>query len=239
MISSTFLGVRACSESRSFRLPTPPHPNPLPKGEGIKRVTHAFTNLYALSKISPNHWEEIEDLLQPYDRDMTLPSDADLLKQIRGGSESAFRTLVDRHGRYLFGIAHSLIGNSADAEDIVQETLIASLNSNFRGESSVRTWLVAILVNQTKMLRRKKRPQLLIEDVKIKSSAASSDAKMDLSMMLESLSPEHRQVIVLREIERMSYQEIAQALDVPQGTVESRLFRAREELRKRFSGYQS
>jgi RNA polymerase sigma-70 factor (ECF subfamily) len=170
---------------------------------------------------------------------MTLPSDADLLKQLQAGNEAAFGTLVDRHGRYLFGVAHSLLGNAADAEDVVQETLIAALNANFRGESSVKTWLVAILVNQSKMLRRKKRPLPLIEDVPKESAAASSDAKMDLSMMLRELSPEHRQIIVLRELERMSYQEIAQALGVPQGTVESRLHRAREELRKRFAGYQT
>jgi len=170
---------------------------------------------------------------------MTLPSDADLLKQSRDGNEAAFRTLVDRHGRYLYGIAHSLLGNSADAEDVVQETLIAALNANFRGESSVKTWLVAILVNQSKMLRRKKRPQALIEEVPKQSAAASSDAKMDLTMMLETLSPEHRQIIVLRELERMSYAEIAAVLGVPQGTVESRLHRAREQLRERFAGYQT
>jgi RNA polymerase sigma-70 factor (ECF subfamily) len=170
---------------------------------------------------------------------MTLPSDADLLKQIRGGSESAFRALVDRHGRYLYGIANSLTGNHADAEDVVQETLIAALNGNFRGESSVRTWLVAILVKQAAMSRRKKRPQALVSDVQTQSAAASSDAKMDLAAMLETLSPEHRQVIVLREMEKMSYSQIAEVLNVPQGTVESRLHRAREELRKRFAGYQS
>ena len=55
--------------------------------------------------------------------------------------------------------------------------------------------------------------------------------------MLAQLTPEHRQVIILRELQGMSYEEMAQALDVPRGTVESRLHRAREELRKRFKGY--
>jgi RNA polymerase sigma-70 factor (ECF subfamily) len=64
-----------------------------------------------------------------------------------------------------------------------------------------------------------------------------ADAKMDLSVMLQTLSPEHRQVIVLRELQQMSYEEMADALGVPRGTVESRLHRAREELRKRFKGY--
>ena len=62
---------------------------------------------------------------------------------------------------------------------------------------------------------------------------------MDLAAMLETLSDEHRQVIVLRELEGLSYEEMARTLHVPRGTVESRLHRAREELRKRFKGYLS
>jgi RNA polymerase sigma-70 factor (ECF subfamily) len=61
---------------------------------------------------------------------------------------------------------------------------------------------------------------------------------MDLAVMLEQLSPEHREVIVLRELEGMTYEQIAATLEVPRGTVESRLHRAREDLRKRFKGYQ-
>ena len=69
------------------------------------------------------------------------------------------------------------------------------------------------------------------------SAVAGSDARLDLAVMLEALSPEHRKVIVLREVEGLSYDEMAAALGVPRGTVESRLFRAREELRKKFKGY--
>jgi RNA polymerase sigma-70 factor (ECF subfamily) len=176
-----------------------------------------------------------------------IPDDSELLRQIAQGDQAAFRTLVDRHARYLHGIAFALVSNNADAEDIVQETFIAVLNGNFRGESAVRTWLVQILVRRAGMLRRSKwrrRTQVPLDPSssdasagQTRSSAAGSDAKLDLTTMLEVLSPEHRAVIVLRELERMSYEEMATALDVPRGTVESRLHRAREELRKRFKGY--
>ncbi len=83
-----------------------------------------------------------------------MPDDAELLRRIERGDRAAFDALVARHARYLHGVAHALVGNSADAEDLVQETLIAVLNGKFRGESSVRTWMVRILVKRAGMLRR-------------------------------------------------------------------------------------
>lgn len=176
-----------------------------------------------------------------------LPSDAELLDQIGRGSQSAFHDLVNRHGRYLYGIAQALSGNAADADDLVQETLIGALNSKFRGESSVKTWLVSILVRRAGMLRRSRKKYTGTLSIAgegesgpqpgVESGQSGTDAKMDLAVMLGALSPEHRQVIVLRELEQMSYEEIAAVLGVPRGTVESRLHRAREDLRKKFKGY--
>jgi RNA polymerase sigma-70 factor (ECF subfamily) len=168
-----------------------------------------------------------------------------LIRRIGRGDEAAFRTLVDRHARYLYGIAATLAG-PADAEDAVQETFAAVLSAKFRGESAVRTWLVQILVRQAAMVRRKRRRPMASLDAGEESSNASAtrpselagaEAKLDLAVMLETLSPEHRRVIVLREVEGLSYDEMARALDVPRGTVESRLHRARAELRERFKGY--
>jgi RNA polymerase sigma-70 factor (ECF subfamily) len=175
-------------------------------------------------------------------------SDSDLLAQIGRGDQAAFRTLLDRHARYLFGVAHAMTGNDADAEDIVQETLLGALGSSarFRGESNVRTWLVRILVNKVRMWRRsgRKHETNVSYDATPGELAAASgpvenatNAKLDLTQMLAQLSAEHRKVIILRELQGMSYEEMAQALEVPRGTVESRLHRAREELRKRFGGY--
>jgi RNA polymerase sigma-70 factor (ECF subfamily) len=181
--------------------------------------------------------------------------DKELLRVAHRGDESAFAELVDRHGSYLFGVAHGLVTNAADAEDLVQETLLAALNGTFRGESAVRTWLVAILVKKAAMLRRsagrRGGPHLSlaqggaseqsgprpIDPPAPGSAAGGAEAKLDLATMLQTLSPEHRAVIVLRELEQMSYDAMAAALGVPRGTVESRLHRAREELRRRYAGY--
>lgn len=182
------------------------------------------------------------------DEGSSAPDDGVLLARINHGSQGAFRELVKRHGRYLYRVAYSLTGNAADAEDIVQETFIAVINSKFRGESAVRTWLVQILVRRSAMLRRslrrlRKRVGGMSEasDLGDRPAGASAseglDARLDLAVMLETLSLEHRQVIVLREVEGMSYEEMATVLGVPRGTVESRLHRARGELRERFKGY--
>jgi RNA polymerase sigma-70 factor (ECF subfamily) len=178
--------------------------------------------------------------------------DADLMRLAARGDEAAFRALVDRHGRYLTGVAFSLCGNATDAEDLVQETLVAALTSTFRGESKVRTWLVQILVRRAALLRRSRKRQhgetlagavgaTIADEGRTRSTSSpatsATDAKIDLAQMLETLTPEHRQIIVLRELEGMSYEEMAAALGVPRGTVESRLHRARGVLKEKFRGY--
>jgi len=170
---------------------------------------------------------------------MPPADDAGLIRQVAAGDHAAFRTLLDRHGKYLFGVAHALLGNGADAEDVVQETFAAALGGGFRGESSVRTWLVRILMNRAGMVRRRRGRDAegIAKPQATAGGSSKTDAKLDLSTMLDALSAEHREVIVLRELERLSYEDMAKALGVPRGTVESRLHRAREELRKRFRGY--
>jgi RNA polymerase sigma-70 factor, ECF subfamily len=178
-----------------------------------------------------------------------VADDNELARRSSRGDAAAFDALVERHATYLYGVAYALCGNSADAEDLVQETLAGAWKGKFRGESSARTWLVQILVRQAAMLHRSRRrhgrPVSLDADpaggpaIEATGPTASSSAaaRLDLTEMLASLSPEHRAVIVLRELEGMSYDEMARTLGVPQGTVESRLYRAREELRQRYQGY--
>jgi RNA polymerase sigma-70 factor (ECF subfamily) len=164
--------------------------------------------------------------------------DHELWKRVRQGDERAFEQVVERYGPELFRVAYSLVGNAADAEDVVQEALAGAIKgaAGFRGDASIRTWLTQILVRQAYRLRRSRKPALSIhaveEEVEVKGGESAVESRIDVMAALEKLTPEHRDVVVLREIEGLSYEEMAAALQVPRGTVESRLHRARMELRK-------
>ena len=175
-------------------------------------------------------------------------TDLELVSRARAGDSSAFHALVDRHAAYLYGVAASMVGNAADAEDVVQETLLGAFRGlrSFEGRSSVKTWLTSILIRQTAMRHRSlgRRPAASLDtvaEVESGQSAAprteSTDTRLDLAAAIRTLSPEHREVIGLREFGGLSYEEIAEALGVPRGTVESRLFRARRELQERLREY--
>jgi RNA polymerase sigma-70 factor (ECF subfamily) len=172
--------------------------------------------------------------------------DLALLRRAAAGDGAAFHTLCDRHMDRLYRLAFSLVGNAADAEDLLQETFGGAFRglSRFEARSSVSTWLTRILVTQTARLRRSRHGKwaasLDADEIASPSVAGSSgavDARIDIQAALAMLSPVHRQVLVLREFEQMSYGEIAEVLGVPQGTIESRLHRARAELRAKLSAY--
>ena len=166
--------------------------------------------------------------------------DIELLRRAGDGDSAAFHALVDRHAQRLYRLAVSLIGNAADAEDVLQETFIGAFRGlrSFEGRASVKTWLTRILVMQAGQWRRSRRRRKFepMGD-SMAASGPSAEAGLDVRAAIAQLSPEHREVVVLREFERMSYEEIAEALDVPRGTVESRLHRARSELREKLKAY--
>lgn len=189
-----------------------------------------------------------ETPLRYMDNGQAPPTDRELVSSARRGDlflQKAFHSLVDRHGPVLFGLAMVLLGNQADAEDVVQETFAGAFRGlrAFREQSSVKTWLTQILVRQAARLFRKNRAErrhtvLRLDPVAggldqrpaAPSGERQADIRMDMSGAMLALVPEHREVIALRELQGMSYDEIAEAIGVPRGTVESRLFRARKAL---------
>jgi len=177
-----------------------------------------------------------------------LADDVGLLQKAAAGDGRAFHALLDRHMDRLYRLAVTFVGNAADAEDLLQETFAGAYKGldGFEGRASVGTWLTRILVMQTARFRRdRKRKQMgSIEasefdapSVGHGSGVGGVDVRIDIQAALLQLSPAHREVLVLREFEQMSYEEIAEVLGVPQGTVESRLYRARAELREKLSAY--
>jgi RNA polymerase sigma-70 factor (ECF subfamily) len=175
--------------------------------------------------------------------DRLLDTEPELVRKLKTGDPSAYHRLVDRFADRLFGLARKLVRNSADAEDVVQETFAGAYRAmgRFEQRSSLWTWLVSILVRQASK-RRESAGRMKIVPAEVAgespapsrsgSTATSVDARIDVSAALLKLSDEHREIVVLRELQQMSYDEISEALDLPIGTVESRLFRARAELRK-------
>ena len=174
------------------------------------------------------------------------PSDSDLLRSAAGGDEAAFHTLVDRHAPALYRLARSLAATEHDAEDVLQETLIAALKGagSFDGRASVKTWLSRILMRQAARAwnrERRSRAALPLEMAEPHTQPGSGsvrvDQRLDLWSVLNSLPEDRRQVLVLREVEQLSYADIARVLNVPVGTVDSRLHRARREMRARLEEY--
>jgi len=173
-------------------------------------------------------------------------TDLELVRRTRHGELEAFHELVDRHGAYLYGLAVSLLGSTTDAEDAVQETLTGAFRglASFREQASVKTWLTRILVRQTaRHFRRRGSPRIgslspaSTPEPAVTAATGGSDARLDVQRAIRLLQPEHRDVVVLRELQGLSYDEISQVLDIPQGTVESRLFRARRELQRLLRDY--
>ena len=184
---------------------------------------------------------------QALNRGDVLPTDLRLARRAGRGDVAAFHALVDRYASYLFALAVSLVGNAADAEDIVQETLTGAYRGlgAFEERSSVKTWLTRILVRQAARHRQRsmRRGSYVVQsDAALASasgraSTSDTDTQIDVAAAVRSLSPEHRDVIVLREFQGMSYDEIAQVLAIPRGTVESRLYRARRRLQQFLRDY--
>ena len=156
------------------------------------------------------------------------PGDTELVRDAAGGDSDAFHALIDRHAGHLFRLAVSLCGSAADADDVLQETFAGAFRSlrRFEGRSSVKTWLSRILVTQAALWRRGKgarRAMSLSDGTPGQEPAVARPGsgpdrvawRMDLQAALDKLSHDHREVIVLRELQGLSYDEIAQAPEHP------------------------
>jgi RNA polymerase sigma-70 factor (ECF subfamily) len=170
---------------------------------------------------------------------MVEQSDVDLLRQAKAGHQEAFHRLIDRHAPAMLRLAPNLVPTRHDAEDLLQETFTAAFRSlaTFQERSTVKTWLYAIMFRQAAILRRKiGQPLSPLHDnlpSHTPNPTARTDARLDLHAALDQLPEDARTILILRELDGLSYDEIAGLLSIPRGTVESRLHRARQALKSR------
>lgn len=179
----------------------------------------------------------------------------ELVARCQSGDRAAFRQLVEQYERRVFNIIVSVMGDLTEADDIAQEVFLKVYRSlpTFRGGSQFSVWLYRVTVNQCLdwLKRRRRRPAVVSLDRLVDQSEgdldflfkdASPDATETLDearlqqaihAALNTLTPDHRVVIVLKDLEGRSQEEIAAILDCPVGTVKSRLTRAREALKER------
>ena len=181
---------------------------------------------------------------------MTREQEAAIVRKVLGGDANAFETLVLEYEKNVYNIALRMTGNSEDAADMTQEAFIKAYNSlqSFRGDSKFSVWLYRIVSNVCLDFLRSKnrRPTVSLsvedddgEDAQLDVADESQSPKLLLDRKLtrdsvrrglDSLPPDYRQILLLREIQGLSYDEIAQALSLEVGTVKSRIFRARKRL---------
>lgn len=178
--------------------------------------------------------------------------DQQLVTKVLGGEKSAFDILVLKYQHRIIGLVNKFVKDSMEAEDVAQETFIRAYRGlkNFRGDSAFYTWLYRIAINTAKNhLQSKKRrvsadgvdadeaeqydgAHLLQEHDTPEGVLISQQVKQAVFKSIENLPDELQQAIILREFEGLSYDEIAQVMQCPVGTVRSRIFRAREAIER-------
>ncbi len=182
-----------------------------------------------------------------------LISDEELLVQSKSDDVQAFTLLVERYQRMLYTIAYRFLGNTEDASDAAQEALVRAFKNlhSFRGHCSFKTWLQHIIANVCRdvLRRRSRRPIISLDslqegdgrvwelpdsNIDTPEEIVLSEEKKDyIQQLIQSLKPECRMVVIMRDLQGFTYEEIASRLNCPVGTIKSRLSRSRKALRER------
>jgi len=185
----------------------------------------------------------------PYETGVKDLPDRALVEQAQHGRGEAFNELFRRHQDRITNAVYRFCGNAEDAADIAQRAFINAWRKigGFKGDAAFSTWMYRIAFNQARSFRREqgRRPAVPLtgrenEFIREPSTEGPPEARMEsedlhrkVHLALQKLDDEDRQVIVLKDIEDRSYDEIASILGVPKGTIRSRLHRARLALRER------
>lgn len=192
-----------------------------------------------------------------------MADDLTLVKRVKSGDQRAFRVLVERYQRKVYAVALGMLKDKEEAMDVSQEAFVKVYKylDHFKGDSSFYTWLYRITVNICIDVIRKRGGSSRGEDVEFDETLAHDTAEAQIGALgsrlgtnpqksalrreladkileaLDQLPEKHRAILLLREIEQLSYEDIARALEIPKGTVMSRLFHARAKAQKILSEY--
>ena len=192
------------------------------------------------------------------------PEETSIVSELKAGSEEAFSWLIAKYHQPIFSVIARTISDPADAADLTQDVFIKIFRGigGFHGEASLRTWIYRIALreasNQRRWWRRHKRQEITIESEASESGdgqsfclketlvdthespfdyAAHEEVRARVEDGLRQIPEPFRTVVVLRDIEGFSYEEVAEILDINLGTVKSRLMRGRAHLKDRLAGF--
>lgn len=180
-------------------------------------------------------------------------NDQELVRRVQAGDQSAFNLLVLKYQHRVLKLVGRFVHDATEAEDVAQEAFLKAYRalSSFRGDSAFYTWLYRIAINTAKnaLVSQRRRPvdfDLDLQDpeqferqARLKEADTpegvllTEEIREVVERAMEQLPEDLRTAIVLRELEGLSYEEIAEAMDCPVGTVRSRIFRAREAIDKK------
>jgi RNA polymerase sigma-70 factor, ECF subfamily len=196
--------------------------------------------------------------IQKVNEPAPLTEELVLVNAAKAGDVGAFEELVRRYDRNVFRIAQHITQNREDAEDVVQDAFLKAYENlpQFQGQSKFYTWLVRIAVNEALMKLRRRRPERMVsldEEVRTEEDSMpreiadwspnpeqqynQAELKDILGKTIQGLPPSFRTVFVLRDVEGLSTEETAEALNLSIPAVKSRLLRARLQLRERLNKY--
>jgi len=177
--------------------------------------------------------------------------DAECVRRVQEGDTNSFEILVRRHEKEVFNLIYRLLGNYDEALEIAQEVFLSAFKSihQFRGEANFSTWLYRIGLNHAST-RRKSLHSSQQRYVPLDGTEVIADGALDpvknvehkeiqqrVQQALNSLDPEDARIILLRDLQDVPYEDVAEILDIPVGTVKSRLHRARQALRITLAPY--
>jgi len=177
--------------------------------------------------------------------------DAECVRRVQQGDTDSFEVLVRRHEKAIFNLIYRLLGNYDEAAEVAQEVFLSAFKSihQFRGEANFSTWLYRIGLNHAstrrKSLQSSQQRHIPLDGTEVIADGAVDPAKnvehkeiqQRVQQALNSLDPEDARIVLLRDLQDIPYEDVAEMLDIPVGTVKSRLHRARQALKTSLAPY--